>query len=274
MGYKTFIEKFENDVEVINTSNDDLYHKNIALIKLCQNSLSKLKTEMKKLGFKDENAEIDFFKRIKRVPLHNLIYYTELRSFEIKFPVGSKRKKAKYINGELDKLNRFFEYNIDFIQYIDSNQVHLDEVYFLRKNLDFLRTVHLKLYNIDPEFNTSHDLLLAKLHGYRKLADYLTKRLNRLQNPSFKEIPKSQLKWTSSKAALTELTYALYHGGAVNHGNTDIREIATALEQTFNFSIGDVYHTYSEIRSRKKRRSKFLDELSTSLLSGMDSLDE
>ena len=180
----------------------------------------------------------------------------------------------KYINKKLEKLNRFFEFNLSFIQYIDSNQNYLDKQYFLRKNLEYSRITHLKLYNIDPEFNTSHDLLLAKLLAYRKLANYLVERLSKIQNPLSKEIPKSSLKWTSSKAALTELTYALYHGGAVNNGNSDIREIATVLEQTFNFPIGDVYRTYSEIRSRKNRKAKFLDELSSSLITSMDAMEE
>ena len=243
------------------------------VISLCKTELLKLKQNLRQKKFTTDEDEIHFFKEIKQIPLHNLIFYTEKRFFEIQFPIGSKRKKEKYINRKLDKIHRFFEYNLDFNQYIDSKQDYLDEQYFLRKNLDFSRIIHLKFYNIDPDFNTSHDLLLGKLLAYRKLVDYYIERLNRLKTPSFQEIPKSQLKWTSSKAALTELTYALYHGGAVNNGNTDIREIASALEHTFNFPIGDVYRTYSEIRSRKNGRTKFLDNLSTSLLSVMDNLD-
>ena len=241
---------------------------------LCNQVLLNYKQTTLKEGFKSKEDEIQFFKEKKQNALHYLIFYTELRSFEVQCPIGSIRKKEKYINRKLEKINRFFEYNLDFIQYIDSKQEYLDEQYFLRRNLSFKRLTHLKLYTIDPEFNTSHDLLLGKLLAYRKFADYLIKRLCKLRNPAFHASPKSQLKWTSSKVALTELTYALYHGGAINNGNTDIREIASALEQTFNFPVGDIYRTYSEIRSRKNRRSKFLDELSSSLINGMDSLDK
>ena len=65
----------------------------------------------------------------------------------------------------------------------------------------------------------------------------------------------------------------LYITVAVNNGNSDIIEIAKALQQTFNFSLGDLYRTYSEIKSRKNQRAKFLDELSVSLINGMDSMD-
>jgi len=253
------------------TTDQDFFSEAIAL---CKKVLVAQRHEITSKGFSNKVEEIHFFKEIKQHALHHFIYYTELKIFEIKFPIGSMAKKEKYINKNLVKIQKFFEYNLDFINYWDSKHDYLDEQYFLRKNLDFSRIIHSEFYNIDPEFNTSHDLILAKVLAYKKLAKYLEKRLLKLHHPEIQKMPKSQLKWTSSKAALTELTYALYHGGAINNGNTDIREIATALEQTFNFPIGDIYRTYSEIRSRKNRRSKFLDELSSSLISGMNTLDE
>jgi hypothetical protein len=150
----------------------------------------------------------------------------------------------------------------------------LDKYYFTRQfAADFQPLLSVSCYR-DPEFSTSHDLLLATLKANKKMVSYLEERLNRLNNSNFEELSNSDLKWTSTKSALTELTYALYHGGAVNNGNTDIIEIAQALQRTFNFPIGDVYRTFTEIRSRKKGRTKFLDELSTSLLMGMDRLEE
>ena len=73
---------------------------------------------------------------------------------------------------------------------------------------------------------------------------------------------------------MTELVYALYHAGVVNNGKADIKEIAQALQRTFNFDLGDYYRTYTEIRARKKSRVKFLDELSTRLISRLDQEDE
>jgi hypothetical protein len=73
---------------------------------------------------------------------------------------------------------------------------------------------------------------------------------------------------------MTELVYALYHSGAVNNGNAEIKEIANALQRTFNFDLGDFYRTYTEIRARKKSRVKFLDELSSRLISRLDMEDD
>lgn len=274
MRKRILTQELESQIENlrIGITNTRIFY--IEALSLCKKALLYQKQVVSLEGFSTEQHEIEFFKVTKQNPLHLLVYYTELRFFENKYPLGAKKKQEKYINKQLDRLNRFFEYHLDFIQYVESGSEYLDKQYFLRKNLDFSRIPYLKFYNLDPEFNTSHDLLLAKLFAYRKLADLLMTRLNEVQNTIFKEIPKSQLKWTSSKAALTELTYALYHGGAVNNGNTDIKEIASALERTFNFPIGDLYRTYTEIRSRKKGQSKFLDELSVSLITGMSRLDE
>ena len=63
MGYQKFIENFQKSVASINKSSDDSQFKNIAFIKLCQNSLSTLKEEMNELGFEDNEEEIVFFKR-------------------------------------------------------------------------------------------------------------------------------------------------------------------------------------------------------------------
>lgn len=243
-------------------------------ITLCRNTLRKQKKKIILEGFASEQDEIHFFKAIKQEPLHQLVYYLELKSFEIQFPKSRNKTQEKYIQRKLDKLNRFFTYNLDFVQYIETGQTYLDKYYFTRENLDISKINHTKLYIIDLDFNTSHDLLLAKVRAYQKLLEYLEKRLTNLSSPDLENLNSSDLKWTSSKVALTELTYALYHGGAINNGNTDIIEIAKALQQTFNFPMGDIYRVYSEIRSRKKRKAKFLDELSLSLISGMDALEE
>jgi len=273
---QTYISKktLESQISELreNIDNDNSFFSKV--IVLCKKVLVTQRKEILLKGFPSKRAEIYYFKEVKQIPLINLIYYTELRIFEVKFPFGSKKRQKRYISKSLDKINSFFNYNLSFVQYVESNSKYLDEQYFLRSNLDFSGVTQIKPYNVDSEFNTTHDILLAKVFAFKKLVAHLSNRLNKLLRPGFQEIPKSQLKWTSSKAALTELTYALYHGGAVNNGNTDIKDIAIALEQVFNFPLGDVYRTYSEIRSRKKEKSKFLNELSSSLISGMNSLDE
>ena len=82
------------------------------------------------------------------------------------------------------------------------------------------------------------------------------------------------LQWTSSKTALTELIYALHHSRSINNGNADIKEIASVLQKVFHFDLGNFYKIFSEIKSRKTDRTKFLDNLSNGLLVQMENSEE
>lgn len=84
----------------------------------------------------------------------------------------------------------------------------------------------------------------------------------------------NNLQWTGTKSALTELIYALYYSNVFNNGNVEIKEIVRAFQEALHFDLGDVYKTYSEIKSRKLRRTKFLEELAVSLRSQMEASDE
>lgn len=68
------------------------------------------------------------------------------------------------------------------------------------------------------------------------------------------------------------MIYALYSQGAF--GNADIIAIAKTFESTFNIDLGDFYHTFMELKSRKINRTKFLDSLCEALIKKMDEQDE
>lgn len=264
------------ELQGINTLKINIVKQCDLSIILCRNLLSKFKKEVVIDGFKDEDSEIDFFKNVKQAPLYNLVYYFELKSLEIRFPKGDEERQRKYIIKKLNKFNKFFVDNLDFVQYMEQDKTYLDEHYFTMKFYDELNITHSKYYFRDPEFSTSHDLLLAKLFANQKLIDYLEWRLTNLGNSKSTNYPTTtkQLNWTGSKTDMTELGYALKYQGAINNGNANVNEIIRALEQVFNFDSGDPYKNFSEMRYRKKSRVKFLDELSTGLLSKMKDVDE
>ena len=87
------------------------------------------------------------------------------------------------------------------------------------------------------------------------------------------DIAESRLFWTDSKAALTELIYAIHSSGSINKGVFEIRELAGLFERIFHIELGDLYRTYIEIRYRKKERTKFIDSLKESLIQRMDEAD-
>lgn len=228
-------------------------------------------------GFESKQDEIYFFKEIKQVPLSCLIYYSEVRSFEIQFPKANRCKQEKFIKKKLNKVNRFYLYNMDFCQYVESNSTDLDDVYYTRNYLDLLPITFSKHYFQDPDFSTARDLLLGKYNAYNMLIEYLQNRLRTIDKKNGANgipVTKSNLKWTSSKTAMTELIYALYCNRVINNGEVDIKEIASTMEKVLNFDLGDFYKIYSEIKSRKISRTKFLDDLSSGLLTHMSNSEE
>ena len=244
-------------------------------IVLCRNLLTKMKRYIHKESFSNIESEVYFFKNTKQVPLSKLVYFFELKSFEVNFPKGDDANKKKYTSRKLKKLNTFFSQNLDFIQYIDQGKDYLDDHYFTREYFNEFNITHAKYYFRDPDFSTSHDLLLAKLTANRKLISYLDFRLKNIgQFNVYKTNSSNRLNWTASKTDLTELAYALKSSRAINQGKVSVKEIVNALENIFHFNSGDPYQNYGDIRIRKKSRTKFLDDLTINLLSNLDKGDQ
>jgi len=278
MELKLQSEKLTQNLFALENQNLTYSQKIDSSIILCRTLLGYFQKIIPNSSFTKIAYEIEFFKETKQVPLHNLIYYSEIRSLEIHYPRLNKRKQEFYIRQRMDKVNRFYLHNIDFIQYVESGKTYLDEHYFTRKYFDENIITHTKFYVLNAEYNTSHDILLAKFSAYQKLIGYLYHKLNVLEDsnnlPNLNFKNKKKLQWTSSKVALTELVYALNSSGAINNGTADIKEIATAFQKVFNFELGDYYRTYLEIRSRKKSKTKFLEELSYTFSKKLESEDE
>ncbi|KQC31542.1 RteC domain-containing protein [Flagellimonas eckloniae] len=268
-------QELSEELARIQSITKDVVKRSDLSIVLCRNLLIKFKRHIAKIKFLSPTEEIHFFKHVKQIPLNNLVYFFELKSFEIHFPKGSDSSKEKYINRKLKKLNEFFSRNLDFIQYIDQEKTYLDTHYFTREFFDEFNITHARYYFRDPDFSTSHDLLLAKLSANRRLIAYMDQRLSNIGELNGHVVtPSNRLNWTGSKTDMTELAYALKSSGAINQGRASIREITKALERIFHFRSGDPYQNYREIRIRKKSRTKFLDDLTISLLSDLDKADE
>lgn len=275
MNFELLNKNLLDELDAIKYNSKSIIQRSNQTIILCRNLLNTYKKEVIKSGFKSVNEEITFFKTLKQVPLIHLIYFSEVRSFEIQFPKANKHIQRKYIKKKLNKLNRFFLYNMDFGQYIESKQSHLDVQYFTRDYFDNLPITSSKFYFQDPDFSTPRDMLLGKYKAYNLFINYLQNRLNKILNfNSYESNDQKGLKWTSTKTALTELIYALHYNRVINNGNTDLKEIATTMQKVLHFDLGDFYKTYSEIKARKISRTKFLDDLSSGLLSHMDKSEE
>lgn len=242
------------------------------IIHLIVQSLSEIKAYVLKRGFKNADEEIRFFKYQKPAIISKIIYYNAIYKIETKKPYGNGKTIKKYIGSELEKLKRYFDANLEFYKYYRTKSTYLDEKYFVRGKYDIKLSLDTYYFETDHSFTTSHDYKVAKIIANDLIQVYLEDQLNNTNQR--KNLEKSPLNWTRSKTALTELIYALHSQGVFDNGNADIKVIAKTFERVFNVDLGDFYHTFMELKSRKINRTKFLDSLRDALIKKMDEEDE
>lgn len=270
--YNECVQKLEEKIKELTLEVDDPILLPQEVIVLIVDCLSKLKEFVLKRGFKNKQEEIYFFKKLKPVILSKLIYYNAIYKIETKKPYGNGKTIKKYIDNELAKLKRFFDNNLEFYKYYRTNSTYLDERYFVRGGYDVRLSIDTYYFETDHNFTTSHDYKVAKIIANDLIQVYLEDQLN---NKNQKKVfDYSSLNWTGSKTALTELVYGLYSQGVFDNGNADLKLIAKTFECTFNIDLGDFYHTFMELKSRKVNRTKFLDSMRDTLIKKMDEEDE
>jgi hypothetical protein len=245
---------------------------------VCTKLLGQFKKEIVNKGFDSISDEIYFFKHTKQIPLRHLIYFSEIRSFEIQFPKADKDYQRKFIRKKIQKVNRFFIYNLDFIQYTDSEETHFDKEYYTRDFMDSYHITTSKFYFQDPDFFTPRDMLLGKFRAYNRLVAYLDNRLHDLEfslRPTKTALKNTEkLIWPFTNTDWVELVYALSSAGVSKQNNLSISKVSKIMQEIFDFTPKDIYKTYQDIKNRKNSRTVFLDDLTTSLLSEMNKSEE
>lgn len=279
MRYQKLISEFESNLESMEFNTDDILYKaehSIAKTEIC---IKRLRNEVIEKGFDSKNEEISFFKHIKPQIFSRLIYYVRLFNIESKRPRSSSKFQIKYLNNHIDKLQIFFNDNLEFYHYYRRGATTLDEEYFIRGKSDLRLPTESYHFFIDEQFSTCQDTTVATIIAYDMLIVYLQQEIEKLQtstdtyNNTMKQ-SSSKLFWTGSKTELTELIYALHSSGAINSGTADIKELASTFEQLFNIQLGNYYHTFIEIRARKSSRTKFMDKLADSINRRFEESDE
>ena len=238
-------------------------------------SMNKLRVEVAGKQF-SQKEEIFFFKHIKPLFHHHLVFWATVSNIELLRPIGGKEEVKMYLQIELSKLSYFFASQAGLYMYCRSGETMMDEVFFLRDNQDYSTTNPHSVDN-DRSFSTSHDYLVAKILANEKLQDYLSNKIQNLDQSSHVRSAQpvdSPLQWTASKASMVELIYALQAVGVYNNGTAEIKEIAQSFEALFQVDLGNYYHTFNEIRLRKKNRTQLLDQMRDKLVKKMDEMDE
>lgn len=277
---KKILENLNDEINTIESEVDDVLLKAEKGIKIARGYLEKLRETTEKRSFKSKASEIEFFKNTKPQLYCKLIYYVNLFNIESKRPRGSNKSQIKYFNKNIDKLQIYFNDNLEFYHYYRTGATFLDEQYFLRGKADIRLHPETFHFFTDSQFSTSHDSTVATILAYDMLIIHLKKEIDKLTNSNNMETninafqKQSKLFWTGNKTDLIELIYALHTSGVINSGAADIKEVASVCEQMFNISLGDYYRTFLEIRSRKINQTKFIDKLKESLSNKMLESDE
>lgn len=97
MDFQLLTQRLKKELDDIKLQNESILERAHRSIGLCRDSLSTLKKEVLSQGFKSIQDEIHFFKVTKQVPLVELIYYSEIHSFEIQFPKIDLKSQLKSI---------------------------------------------------------------------------------------------------------------------------------------------------------------------------------
>jgi hypothetical protein len=278
MNLELLTYKLLEELKDIELQSENIQDQSYRSIEVCRNLLSKFKKEILVNDFESIEAEIVFFKKTKQVPLVHLIYFSEIHSFEIQFPRANKDCQLKFIKKKINKLNRFFLYNLDFGQYINSGDTRFDREYYTRDCLSAYHITTSKFYFQDPDFCTSRDMLLGKYQAFNSLVLYLEDRIFKLENNlnGKKMIRKQEdkLHWPFSNTDYVELLYALCAAGISKQNNLSIGQVSKVFQEIFDLQPKDIYKTFQDIKSRKSSRTSFLDKLTSILLSEMNKSEE
>lgn len=280
-------DKIERIIQGLEKELIQLELDDISLLEYAEEGIRQTKQALESLrkvvfsnSFVNKQEEITFFKHLKPKIFSRLIYYVKLFNIESKRPRSSSKSQIKYLNLQIDKLQVYFNDNLEFYNYYRRGALHLDKHYFIRGKSNIRLHPDSFHFFTDDQFSTSHDATVATILAYDMLIIHLKQEIDKLENYNNMEATihpyqkQSKLFWTGSKTDLIELIYALQASGAINSGTADIKEMATACEQLFNVDLGNIYQTFIEIRARKINNTKFIDKLKESLENRLEESDE
>ncbi|WP_157373841.1 RteC domain-containing protein [Arenibacter certesii] len=240
-------------------------------ISYCQLILEQYRSVVVSNGFPDEVSEIQFFKIEKPFLFGQLLRYIHQLNFELEYAKIAYDANERIIPQKILEVNTYLFNHRDIVLYVELGNDSLDQQYFLRKNRGFCISPSSNGFSFDPDFSSSHDVLLANIFGYQGFLQFLQQKLGSASlNPDF-TIP--QINWTKSKTALIELGFALFYSGVINHGNASLKSIMQFLEEVTGMDLGNYHHTAIRIRNRSNP-TKFMDKLRDSLQDWVADLDD
>lgn len=277
MSYKAILSDFEDKLNEIKRKTSTLLDESNQGYALCSRTLGKMKQTVESVGFSNKEREIHFFRNLKVVPLQNLIYYSEVRTCELRMPKIGIRHQLAFLEKKVDKVNSFFGAHTEFLIYLDTGYKHFDKHYFTRKHLNKTPVAKKHPYYQDPMFNTSYDGVLARIRGFGLLIAYIKDKKRKLEKSNARQgsdKASGTLTWTGGYAGFIEMAYGCVAAECFNNGNIDIKKVIEELGDFLNVERGNSTRTYNELKNRLKSQIKFFERTGQKLLDKMNREDD
>lgn len=218
--------------------------------------------------------EITFFKELKPKFIAKFIYYSKVINVLSSLPASGTKFKKRLLDIEFEHLHYFAVENTEFISYFRRKATYLDSKYFLRFKYDLDVKLAMDMHSYDERFATSHDHLVATLLANDEFELFLKTQLHQLKENTVSEVTSpNPLHWTASKAALTELIFALHHTNCFNGGNADLSQTVRWFENKLEIDLGNYHKTMTEIGNRKTNQTKFIQLLQDNLNAYIEALE-
>ena len=273
--YINYFNEFEREYEVLKNASDDVLTVSLGIIHYIEKKLKEIFKWLKEHVFKSLQEEIYFFKELKPRMVSKLLYYKELLNLESSLP-PSKKNKRKHYEELLSKIHQYVVSNREFYQYYRSRTTVKDDDLFVRRSYKDIVRDDCSLINFDSKLCTSHDFNVAIIIANDMFTSYLENKLDELNGKCKFNVSQIDHKfnWTGTKVDLTEMVYGLQATGSINNGNFDLKEFAIFLGTMFNVEIdSNLYGNYSDIKSRKVSKTRFINTMSDKLIEKMDNED-
>ena len=272
VNYINYFNEFEKEYEVLKNASDDVLTVSLKILHYIEVKLKEIHKWLKKYVFLSIQEEIYFFKELKPRMVSKLLFYKELLKLEASLP-PSKKKKRKHYEELLTTIHQYVVTNKDFYEYYRSRTFFRDEDLFVRHCYKDIIRYDCCLINFDSKLSTSHDFNVAIIIANDMFTSYLENKLDELNGKC--KFNNSQLEhkfnWTGTKVDMTELVYAFQATGCINKGNFDLKELAVFLGTMFNVEIdSNLYGNYSDIKSRKVLKTRFISTMSDKLIEKMN----
>lgn len=263
--FNAFSEEFETQNQQFNQHKKKYIANAKDILQWAEPKMEELNNHLKKHNFESTEEEIHFFKVQKPQLMAWIIFYKEVLRIEVAKPATKALQKQYYLE-IVEESNNYFKKEHKLFKYYRANENVLDKIYFTRNSKkDILETECFQL-NIDPKVSTCYDYKLANIMARETLSVFLDNQIQYVQRKKNKKKFVSKWQWTGSKTDLTEMIYALQANKNINHGNVEIKELATEVGKMLNVDIQhNIYRTFINIKNRKNNKALFMNELSTSL---------